>query len=157
MNLVFQFFTENPVIAGFLVLVLIEQVLLLFPGTYPYTLGFPVKIIPIDIEDERTRELLVESLVRKRCRVRISGSTVYFRKMLPEGVWGPQLLIGQILLEGRNRAIIRMAPIALLGIAYLFLMSIGEFTFSGIFFALIVAVLVYLFIRWYVRKISILF
>jgi len=77
--------------------------------------------------------------------------------MLPEGVWGPQLLIGQILLEGRNRAIIRMAPIALLGIAYLFLMSIGEFTFSGIFFALIVAVLVYLFIRWYVRKIRFLF
>lgn len=154
MDPVFQYFTENPVIAGYLVLVVIEQVLIFFPGTYPYTLGFPIKIIPVDMEDKKAGELLTESLVSRRCQVRRSGSTIYFRKMLPAGVWGPQLLTGQILLEGRGRVIIRAAPISVLGIVYIFLHSINVFTFSGIFFALLIVVLVYLYIRWYLNKIS---
>jgi len=154
MNSIIQYFAENPVLFGYLILVLIEQVLILFPGTYPYKLGFPVKFIPLDMEGEKVRELLAESLVRQRCRVRISDTTIYFRNALPAGTWGPVLFAGQILLEGRSRAIIRVAPIALLGIAYLFLMSIGGFTFHGILFALLIVVLMYLYIRWYFKKIS---
>jgi hypothetical protein len=86
MNTVFQYFTENPVIAGCLVLVILEQLLMLFPGTYPYTPGFPIKIIPVESGDEIAGELLSESLANQRCRVRLSDKTIYFRKKLPEGI-----------------------------------------------------------------------
>ena len=139
-----------------MILVLIEQILLLFPGSYPYTLGMPVKFIPVNLKEEEVRGRLADSLVRFRYRVNESCKEVYFINSLTAGTLGPRLFVGQILFEGKGRVIIRMAPISFLGIAYLFLGAIGTLKLSGFIYAFLIAVLVYFFYRSLVGKLGFL-
>ena len=151
-----EFITDHPDVFFYLFLVVIEQVLLLFPGSYPYTLGIPVRFIPLNVNEEEVKGRLAESLVRLRYRINESRKEVYFYNPLPMGTWGPLLVVGQIVLHGRGRIIIRMAPVTALGLGYPFLRSIGMLKLSGFIFALLLVVLVYFFYRRLVRNLDVL-
>ena len=151
-----QIIGDHPDVFVYLAFVLIEQVLLFYPGSYPYTLGIPVRIIPIDLKEDDAQGKLADALVRLSYKINEQRKEAYFINYLPMGVLGPRLFVGQVMLAGKGRIIIRAVPILSLGLAYGFLGAIGTLELSGFIFALLIAVLVYFFYRWLVSKLNLL-
>ena len=147
-----QFLAEHWIISGYLIFVVIEQILLLFPGSYPYRFGIPVRKIQLSFHGEEVRDKLAESLVLFRYHINDSRKEVYFRKKLPTGVLGPQMMVGQIIIENDTRMIIRIAPIASLAVIGFFLVGLFAFSLSGIIFSLLLVAFIYLSYRWLAGK-----
>ncbi len=99
--------TGELLFGSLLFLVLIEQILYLFPATYVYRRGILIRQIPIAnvevsfLSDKKTRP---KNLSLKMNREK---TEIFLRNNYPLGCWGPLLFVGQIKLGSPNLLNIR--------------------------------------------------
>jgi len=156
MGLSMQIVSDHPDVFVYLILVVIEQVLLLAPGTYPYRYGMPVRFIPLSLSFEEVKDRLAGSSVQLHYVVDATKKEICFRNSFPLWTWVPLFFAGQAQFEGRSRVIVRMAPLTSLGVIYLFLNAIGTLQFHGFATALLLALLLAWYYRWLVGMLDLL-
>lgn len=146
-----EFITDHPDVFIFLFLVVIEQVLLLAPGSWPYRYGIPVRFKHLGLSLDEVKDRLAGLPVWLHYNVDAASKEIFLRNVFPLWVWGPLFFTGQAQFEDGGRLIIRMAPLTSLGLIYLFLDGIGTFQFQGLATALLIALL----LAWYYRWLSV--
>jgi len=151
-----EFFSDHPDVFIYLALVVLEQVLLLAPGSWPYRYGFPVRFIRLGLSFDEVKNRLAASSVRLHNDIDESRKEICFRNVFPLWTWSPLFLVAQAQFENRGRVIIRMAPLSTLGVIYLFLDAVGTFRLPGLGTALLLALLLAWYYRWMITRLKFL-
>ncbi len=151
-----EFIADHPDVFTYLFLVIIEQVLLLFPGSWPYRFGIPVRFKALALSLDEVKDRLVGLPLWFHYKVDVSSREIFLRNVFPLWTWGPLLFTAQAQFEDGGRVIIRMAPLTSLGAMYLFLDGIGTFQFQGLAAALLMALLLAWYYRWLSVKLRVL-
>ena len=151
-----EFVSGHPDIFVYLVLVVIEQALLLVPGSWPYRHGIPVRFKPLGLSLEETRNRLAVSTVRLHYDVDVTNKEISFRNAFPLWTWVPLFFTGRDQFDSRGRVIIRAAPLTSLGVIYLLLDAIETFQFQSLATALLMALVLAWYYRWLSVKLRVL-
>ncbi len=118
-----DFFIQNPLLSVLLSLVLLEQILNYFLGSFSYRFGIVVKKLALpnakqlfEIDQQR-----IDSLTTK---INKSKSEMYLRYRYRFGTAGPILFIGQITLDNGGTTYIRTGIFSSLLLLYVVIHSI---------------------------------
>jgi len=106
-----EYIAGHPFVIGLFVLLIIEQVLLANPGSFPYRYGVPVKLKRAALKAQKVRNKLDASPEGLRYRVEDPGDVVYLHGTYPAGTWGPLLFVAEVRLKDQSGIVIRMAHI----------------------------------------------
>ncbi len=139
-----DFFIQNPLLSVLLSLVLLEQILNYFLGSFSYRFGIVVKKLALpnakqlfEIDQQR-----IDSLTTK---INKSKSEMYLRYRYRFGTAGPILFIGQITLDNGGTTYIRTGFFSSLLLFYVVLHSIltaKDYFFSILNIACIIGAIV---------------
>ena len=116
-----NFFTQNPILSIALLLVLIEQVVIYFKGSYPYRYGIVIQKMAMPGAESLLNNPQLRNIPSLAMMINTSRSEIYLRYRYLFGSLGPILFIGQITLENGGTARIRMGPISALFLLYVVL------------------------------------
>jgi hypothetical protein len=143
-----QQITGHPVVITAIILLVVEQIFLSRPGSFPYRYGIPVKAKRLGLPAPELRKRLAESPGDWRYQIQESEEVLYLSGTYPAGTWGPLLFVGEIRLCGNGAIIIRMAHVT--SLFFFFPIAGGLLRFD--LYGMIPAVLAILFGAWLYRR-----
>jgi len=120
------FLGEYPLLFTLLALLAIEQVAYLFPGTYPYRFGLPLRTE--ELHRAEAIKSLGEGTPVRGIKLKISRhrDEAYLRPSYSALGWGPIFFSCQIITAGTGKAITRMGPASAILLNYLLIASVAR-------------------------------
>jgi len=108
---IFHNIISHPVALAAIVLLVVEQVFLSMPGSFPFRHGVPVKVLRLGLSSPKLMKRLDSSPDLWRYRMMDEGEVLYLSGTYPAGTWGPVLFVGEIRFHGNGTLVIRMAHV----------------------------------------------